>query len=461
MSHFTLHVVGLPHTVCSKEYVPCAYTQKVLNFCKMMKSLGHTVFHYGGEGSNPECDEHISIITYEQRGKWWGENDWRKQLFKIDWDPSLEYWQAANSKAVEEINRRIQRQDFICLIGGNCQKPVADAFPNHMSVEFGIGYEGVFSNYRVFESYAHMHYVYGMLKQWAKNYDEVIPNYFDPADFPFSKEKDDYFLFVGRLIASKGPHIAAEMANALGARLLVAGQGVKSHSPGRIVGDDIEIVGPRIEYVGTVDVQRRGELMSRAKALILPTQYIGPFEGVTVEAMMCGTPVITTDWGVYNETVIDGVTGFRTRTLGEMVGAARAVQRLDPAAIRKHAVNRYSIDVVKYLYEDYFTRLYLLWGKGWHDLGYVGRLKREKGGFGGVPGVLPVEPSSLRTLNEVLDSGARPGRILLEYALLTNDQVEDLDSRLLGLGYEFAGFDEEGMEYRLPLDVEWRVGNRP
>src|ERR1700733_2525745 len=57
------HVATLPHTKTTKEYLPCAYTQKVLNFCKMMKSLGHDVYHYGAEGSEADCTEHITTIT--------------------------------------------------------------------------------------------------------------------------------------------------------------------------------------------------------------------------------------------------------------------------------------------------------------------------------------------------------------------------------------------------------------
>ena len=40
------HVVSLPHTVTAKAFTSCAYTQKVLNFCKMMHSLGHEAVSY-------------------------------------------------------------------------------------------------------------------------------------------------------------------------------------------------------------------------------------------------------------------------------------------------------------------------------------------------------------------------------------------------------------------------------
>ena len=57
-----------------------------------------------------------------------------------------------------------------------------------------IGYTGTFSRYRVFESVPHQRYVYGL--QHDDNgyfFDTVIPNYFDPDEFPVKLEKDDYF----------------------------------------------------------------------------------------------------------------------------------------------------------------------------------------------------------------------------------------------------------------------------
>lgn len=376
------HVVGLPHTQATKGFLSCAYTQKVYNFCKMMHSLGHEVYHYGGEGSTPDCTEHIDIITEAERKQWWGKNDVSKEFYAIEWKADLPYWMTANHRAIAEIGKRIEKKDFICLIGGNCQKAIADAFPAHMSVEFGIGYEGVFSKYRVFESYAWMHHVYGIRNERnGSNYDAVIPNYFDPADFELMP-KEDYYLFIGRLISRKGPHIAADICKHLGAKLKVAGQGMTKYQEGKkIVADEVTIEAPGIEYVGTVDVNQRKELMAKAKAIIVQTQYIGPFEGVHVEAMLSGTPVITTDWGVFAESVVDGVTGFRTRTLGEAIWAAKEAIKLDPEKIRTYALSRYSIDVVKYRYQDYFTQLLALWGKGWYETEYDPTDKRIKGNF--------------------------------------------------------------------------------
>lgn len=377
-----LHVVSLPHTQTTKEYLPCAYTQKVVNFCRMMESLGHEVYLYASEENQAPCKEHITAITKEQQRAMLKANDWKKDFFAIDWDANLPYWKAMNEATIEAIRARIRPRDFICLIGGVCQKPIADAFPEHMTVEFGIGYTGVFSKYKVFESYAWMHHVYGLQHNGNGNsYDTVIPNYFDPADFPFSAEKEDYYLFIGRLISRKGPIVAHEVCKRIGATLKMAGQGVTKNAPGLIQSPEVLLEGGQIEHVGTVDVKQRGELMTKAKAVFVQTQYIGPFEGVHVEAMMCGTPVITTDWGVFAETVIDGFNGFRTRTLGEAIWAAKEVAHLDFRAIREDAIQKFSIDTIRYRYQDYFKQLLGLWDKGWYTEDYDPADKREMGMF--------------------------------------------------------------------------------
>lgn len=355
-----LHICALPHTQTTWAYSSCAYTGKVLGFCRMMMDRGHEVFLYSGEENEAPCTEHIVCVSEADRAAHVGQNHFTSASF----DHTLPFWQAANTKMAEEIRKRYQHKDFLCIIGGYAQKPIADALPHMMAVEFGVGYGGSFSKYRVFESYAWMHLCYGSANGGNPHgvdgnwWDTVIPGYLDPAMFPFSAEKDDYYLFIGRLVDRKGYRIAADVCFDLGAKLVVAGQGTPPLGT---------------EYVGVVGPEERGRLMSRAKAVFVPTLYIEPFGNVNVEAQACGTPVITTDWGAFTETVEDGVTGFRCRTFGEFKRAALAAHSLDPHVIRERAVAKYSLEVIGKKYEEYFTRLLHLWEDGWYEGRSFGR----------------------------------------------------------------------------------------
>ena len=382
---YRFHIVGLPHTMLTAEYAPCAYTQKVRNFARMMMSLGHEVYLYGGAECDVDVTEHITIVEPQLHQRWFGHNDWKKDFFDIEWSSSKEYWKIANNNAIAGIQRRIQERDFICLIGGICQKPIADVFSNNMTVEFGVGYNGVFSAFRVFESYAWMHHIYGI--QGTNDglaYDAVIPNFYDPKDFPLyvRSQKEDYYAYCGRLVRRKGIELAVETTRRIGAKLKLAGQGVVEYRPGYLKTQDAVYEGDHIEYVGVLGVKERGEFLGKAKAVFVPTTYIEPFGGIHVESWLCGTPVITSDWGVFTETVRDGETGYRVRALGEAVAATKQLGFLWGALhLRDYAKRRFSLDVVRHRYQDYFDQLMTLWEEGWYSMHHNGVVKRLHGGF--------------------------------------------------------------------------------
>lgn len=319
----------------------------------MMKDLGHEVYLYAGEQNEAPCDELVTCITEQERLDGLGSTHFTAASFDI----AQPYWNKFLNNVIEELGKRIQEKDFICLIGGTSHKPVADAFPNHMSVEFGIGYGSTFAKYRVWESYSWMHASYSAYRDPTSVdglfYDHVIPGYFEPEMFPYQADKGDYYLYIGRMIQRKGIDIASQMCKEIGARLIMAGPG-----------DYIPAYG---EYIGPVDSNKRADLMGKAIAVIAPTIYIEPFGNIVPEAHLCGTPTITTDWGAFVETNVHGFTGYRCRTLDEFCRAADDVKSLDTLAIHNHAINKYSIDVIKYEYDKYFNRLLTLWGKGWYE----------------------------------------------------------------------------------------------
>lgn len=179
----TLHLLSLPHTQVTEQYLSCAYTQKVLKFCKMMGSR-YEIILYAGEQSEAEAiKEHVVCVTEEERAGWFGDG-FNTVTGPLRWDENEPYWRKYAERAVPALKERAKNKDLLLVIGGSCQKPISDAVPELLPVEWGVGYEGIYSDRCAFESYAWMHHVYGLRQiRNGRAFDDVIPNYFDPADF--------------------------------------------------------------------------------------------------------------------------------------------------------------------------------------------------------------------------------------------------------------------------------------
>lgn len=361
MSKLRFHLLGLAHIETSRESSSCAYTQKIIKLAEMIKIYGHTVFFYGVEGSEVTCDEFIEVSTQDILNKTYGKYDRTTNFYKQD---PYDYAHITfNQNAIKRILENKRSTDILLCPMGVYQKPIADAV-DLLTVEPGIGYEGVFSSNRVFESYAWMHYIYGKLNindgAW---YDAVIPNYFNIDDFPFNDKKQDYLLYFGRIISRKGVQVASDVAKATGNKLYVVGQdSLDNPDEGLYLGEEKHIV-----YHPAVGAEERAQLLSNAKAVIMPTYYLEPFGGVNVEAQLCGTPVITTDWGAFPETVLHGVTGYRCRVFEEFCWAVNNIDKISYKSCREWAENNYSMERVGKMYEEYFQRLNRLFRNGWYE----------------------------------------------------------------------------------------------
>jgi glycosyltransferase involved in cell wall biosynthesis len=385
---YRFHLLGLVHLPVSERYMACAFTQKIVKLSKMLLSLGHEVFLYGCEGSDAPCTQFFQTHTIHDICRQWGGDNrydigynWRKLGFRHDFSKTRtaltkRYYEAA----AVAINKHKMRDDFILLMQGYYQKPIADKVGLFLTVEPGVGYRGAISTklpysggtYKAFESAYIQNFTYGGIDPRksvkGRYYDRVIPNYFESTHFPMQSKKGDYFFFIGRMINRKGIWTAINTTRAIGAKLIIAGQE-----------DDEVPVGSlpsHCEFIGYVEPDERARLMGGARAVFVPTQYLEAFGGVNVEAQLCGTPVITTDFGVFPETVVHGVTGFRCSTLAQFVHAAKNVHKLKPKKIRAHA-ERYLTTNVRWEFQEFFDDLYQLYlssadpaweGKGWSYL---------------------------------------------------------------------------------------------
>jgi glycosyltransferase involved in cell wall biosynthesis len=159
-------------------------------------------------------------------------------------------------------------------------------------------------------------------------------------DFTFDEEPDDYLAFVGRIHPDKGVHLAIDVAEATGRRLIIAG----------IIQDEEyfdTLVKPRIgggiEFVGPVGPVDKDRLFRKAYASLHLTTIPERFGLAMAESMATGTPVIGTDLGSVREVVEDGVTGF---VVPDAEAACRAVQEIESIsrrACRERVERRFSV----------------------------------------------------------------------------------------------------------------------
>lgn len=362
-----IHLVGPFNTptTMADEGVGNAFAAKCVQMAKVLKKLGHYVIFYGVEGSEVACDEFVQVSTQNTLELCYGKRD-----------PSRVYGcqrgdyahKTFNENTIAEIKKRRLFGDFLLLCFGTYQQEIAEAVGIPDVVEIGVGYTGSFAKFRIFESEFIKNWTYGAEGRGDGNfYDTVIPGFFDPADFDYSEQKEDYYLYLGRVIARKGIFIAQQVTEAIGAKLVVAGFGYKpqDNSADAVAFEEL-LKKPNVKYVGFAGREKRRQLLAHAKAVFMPTTYLEAFGYVAIEAMLSGTPVITTEFGAFPETIKQGVTGFKCRSFAEFCKAAVDVGQIKPADCRAWALDRFTIDAVAPKYQAYFDHILTLYGKGWY-----------------------------------------------------------------------------------------------
>ena len=353
------HILSLPHTISSEEFNACAYTMKVVNWCKMMKPHGHHIIHYGVEGANVEASEIVDLLSRKELDDFYGydkEGHWKNKQFSHNGKngPYIKF----NSNGIEELKKRILPGDFVLTFFGNACYSILKSIENEKDVfivEPGIGYDSGFCKYRVYESHSIMAYTQGKKgSQHPPHHHTVIPNYFDLSHFdpPTKEENGEYWLVLGRMITCKGGDVAFRAAVTLNEPIVYAGQG-------SLVDIGVDKNHHLVTDVGYVNVEQRRNLFKKAKGLIIQSRYLEPFGGVAAEAMLSGVPVIAANRGAFPELIREGVSGFLSCDLTQLIGYMIASKSLNRQAIRDYAISKFSFDRVSNMYNEYFTRIFL------------------------------------------------------------------------------------------------------
>lgn len=183
------------------------------------------------------------------------------------------------------------------------------------------------------------------------NYVATIHHGVDVDCFPFVAQPGSYFAFVGRMSPEKRPDLAIEIAKRTGIPLKIAAKVAYKEEPYFKEKIAPLLDHPLIEWLGQVGEQAKRQLMANALALVLPIEWAEPFGLVYIEALACGTPVLTCPRGAAPELLIDGVTGYSSTDLDTLVAAAREIHHISRRGCRIYAEQHFDARVMaaKYL----------------------------------------------------------------------------------------------------------------
>jgi glycosyltransferase involved in cell wall biosynthesis len=185
----------------------------------------------------------------------------------------------------------------------------------------------------------------------------TVHNGIDLDSYEYREEKDDVLVYIGRSNPDKGPKEAISIARRAGLPLQMILK--RSEPPEReyFEHEIAPLLSSDIELYENVSHQDKVAMLGRSRAMIFPIRWPEPFGLVMVEAMACGTPVVTTNWGAAPEIVDDGVTGFRRDGDDDLVEAIGRVRTLSSAACRKRVEDLFSAQAMVRGYEAVYEGL--------------------------------------------------------------------------------------------------------
>ena len=182
-------------------------------------------------------------------------------------------------------------------------------------------------------------------------YSEVIVPPIDTNRFRVSREQEDYYIILARLVGYKRIDLAVSAFTKMGKRLVVIGTGPASK-------ELVQDAGPTIEFVGRLSDDEVEGYVSRCRALIFPGEE--DFGMAPVEVAAAGRPTIAFRAGGATETVVDGVTGvfFDQQTAESLIDAVERFEGCSwsPVAIRQHS-QEFSRDVFRNRMTSFLRRV--------------------------------------------------------------------------------------------------------
>lgn len=185
----------------------------------------------------------------------------------------------------------------------------------------------------------------------ASQFASVVPNGIDLAEWPYRSEGNGAAVWMGRITATKGPHLAVQAARHAGIPLTLYGtierqdyfdNEVKPH------------LGGDIRYGGHLQGRDLSRAIAAASLLVFTPMWDEPFGLAAIEAMSCGLPVAAVDAGAVREVIGDaGI--YAPPSVEALARAMKSAITLPRHLPRARVEQRYTLDRMLDAYEELYA----------------------------------------------------------------------------------------------------------
>lgn len=366
--HIFMHREILPHVIFSPGKL-------ALDLAAGLEKLGAEVTLF----SPGPADTHVRNITADLsyfEGELAGRGDTYIDLLKkhpltfislarqVQAEVIAKAFKMANDGELDVVHIYTNEEDIALPFAALCDAPVV--LTHHDPFSFLVKYKNIFPKYK------HLNWISMSLAQragmppdtnWTANiYHGLAADAFKPNDKPAG----GYIAYLGRVIESKGVHLAIAAAKKAGVKLKIAGKHYTGHGKDDYWQEKIlPELDSSIEYVGFIkgDAEKQ-EFLGNADALIVPSTFDEPFGMVLIEALACGTPVIGLDSGAIPEVIKDKQTGFvvqksesEAATIDELINAIANIAQIERKACRTDFETRFTLERMCQEHLDTYKKL--------------------------------------------------------------------------------------------------------
>lgn len=187
---------------------------------------------------------------------------------------------------------------------------------------------------------------------------DVKPNFTSKPKTLNRIEKENHFLFIGRLSEEKGLETLLKAFEDLPFLLKIAGDGPLMQ---KVVNATKQFA--NINYLGNLSKNKVSEELRKSQALLFPSVWYEGMPMTILEAFSNSTAVIASNLGAMTSLIIEGYNGFHFESgnvddLKRVVSRFHALSEIEKKKMNSNAFDNYNSTYSPALQLDYFDAIY-------------------------------------------------------------------------------------------------------